>query len=589
MKFFSIILILCSFIYAQKQEFIEPDIAFQTKAQKINNKIHINLKLYENIYTYHSTIKLFINKPKEIDITNEISKPKGKIYDKELVLFDNILLEVEIQKIIKYTKQSNFELRLDFQGCSTKGICYAPISRYFQFNLTQKELSLLNKSSILNNKQKTNDKSETGLISSALKNSSFLYSILIFFGFGILLSLTPCILPMVPILSTIIINANKKTTLSTYKNFIICLSYILSMSLSYAILGILTALFGSNLQSSLQNPIVLYTISSIFVFLSFSMFGYIKLQMPQFIQTKINNLTIGKEKKGILGVIIIGFLSSFIIGPCVSPALAGALIYISQTGDTLLGAFALFSLSFGMGIPLLLIGLGAGRFIPKQGPWMNNISKIIGILLLIIAIWLVEPIIKKNIMIYIYALLFLFLALYTGIFSFLRQNISIYIKIKNISSIIFFTLFIIYTLGALSGTNNSFSPLEKLYNNDTPIKELNFKKIKTIKELEIFIKNSQKPIMLDFYASWCISCKELENITFKDIKVYKKLSTFNLLKVDITNNTKEDKKLLNKFNLFGPPALIFWDKNGNNIKQATIIGFKNGQDFLKHINKYFKN
>jgi thiol:disulfide interchange protein DsbD len=385
---------------------------------------------------------------------------------------------------------------------------------------------------------------------------------------------------MIPILSSIIVGASKSEVMSAKKGFFLSFIYVLSMSVAYTIAGIVAGIFGANLQVALQNPYVLVVFALIFVALAFSMFGYFEIKLPQSIQTKLNKTTDGKEKQGIIGVAIMGFLSALIVGPCVAPPLAGALVYIGQTGDAVLGGMALFVMSLGMGVPLLLIGLGAGRFMPKPGGWMENITKIFGIIMLGVAIWLLDRVLSPSIIMSLWALLFLATAIY------LKTQSNMF---AELASSILFILGVVLLVGLISGSTNPLKPLEKLTGSANIIKEdkLVFHKIKNISELEFAIKNSNKPVMLDFWASWCVSCKELEEITFKDKEVMKKLQNFTLLTADITKNNDEDKALQKMFGVVGPPALIFWDKDKKEVNSSKIVGYKNPKEFLEILNKNF--
>jgi thiol:disulfide interchange protein DsbD len=311
------------------------------------------------------------------------------------------------------------------------------------------------------------------------------------------------------------------------------------------------------------------------------MFGYFEIKLPQSIQTKLNKTTDGKEKQGIAGIAIMGFLSALIVGPCVAPPLAGALVYIGQTGDALLGGLALFVMSLGMGVPLLLIGLGAGKFMPKPGGWMESITKIFGIVMLGVAIWLLDRVLDATIIIYLWALLLLGSAIYLKIY----QHI-----LTQLITVVLFILGVVLFVGAISGATNPLNPLEK-FTSSKAVQSLDeklvFTKIKNIQELELAIKNSDKPVMLDFWASWCVACKEFEEITFKDEEVIKKLQGFTLLKADVTANNDDDKALQKMFGIVGPPGIIFWDKDKKEITSSKIVGYKNPKEFLEILNKNF--
>jgi thiol:disulfide interchange protein DsbD len=365
------------------------------------------------------------------------------------------------------------------------------------------------------------------------------------------------------------------------KGFFLSLVYVLSMSLAYTIAGVIAGLFGANLQVALQNPYVLVVFALIFVALAFSMFGYFEIRLPASIQTRLNKTTDGKEKQGIAGIAIMGFLSALIVGPCVAPPLAGALVYIGQTGDAVLGGAALFVMSLGMGVPLLLIGLGAGRFMPKPGGWMEGITRIFGIVMLGVAIWLLDRVLDASVIMYLWSFLLLGTAIYLRVYKHL---------LSQLFTLLIFLLGVVLFVGAISGATNPLNPMEK-FTSGTVIQssseKLNFTKIKNIEELNLAIKNSTKPVMLDFWASWCVACKELEEITFKDPQVISKLQEFTLLKADVTENNDDDKALQKMFGVVGPPALIFWDKDGKEINSSKIVGYKNPKDFLEIVNKNF--
>ncbi len=568
-----LLLVLFSlYVFASSNdEFLEPEQAFKTKFIQQEDKIIFTLDLGKDIYLYDDKLKVFITKPQKIELTKEVNLPKPVEYDGFIVHFVNQKIQIPIELLKSKIDSTSYELEVQFQGCSKAGLCYAPMSETYTIN---------NESSLIPTKEITF--SETDSIANTLASGNLFLVLATFFGFGLLLSLTPCVFPMIPILSSIIVKAGNSSTLTPLKGFFLSFIYVLFMSLAYTIAGVIAGLFGANLQVALQNPYVLSVFALIFVALAFSMFGYYKLELPQSIQNKINKTTEGKEKQGILGIAIMGFLSALIVGPCVAPPLAGALVYIGQTGDAVLGGLALFVLSFGMGLPLLLIGLGAGKIMPKPGGWMDSVSKIFGIIMLGIAIWMLERIIPEYTL-YLWAFLLIGSAIYLKVYK--------HILVKTITSIIFI-YGVISFVGAVSGAKDIFKPLEKFtqVKVDSTLKinsSLNWIKVKNLQELEKQIKASSKPVMLDFYADWCVACKELEEITFTNKEVINKLQGFTLLKADVTKNTKEDQELQKKYGIFGPPGLIFWNEQNQEVKEAKIVGFKTAEEFLQIVNKSF--
>ncbi|MCG3659132.1 protein-disulfide reductase DsbD [Aliarcobacter butzleri] len=573
-----ILLLLILFIYSFSLELgnkvLEPEEAFKVKFIKNEDSLNIKLELGKDIYLYHDKLQINILKPQKIEITKELNIPKPVNYQEFIVQFDDLNLTIPYDFLKSKVDSKEFEIELKFQGCSKAGLCYAPMS--------QKQILMFDEN-IENKNTNLENLNETDTIANSLKEKNLLLVLVTFFGFGLLLSLTPCVFPMIPILSSIIVGASKNETMTASRGFFLSLVYVLSMSIAYTIAGVIAGIFGANLQVALQNPYVLVIFALIFVALAFSMFGYFEIKLPQAIQNRVNKTTDGKEKQGVVGIAIMGFLSALIVGPCVAPPLAGALVYIGQTGDAILGGLALFVMSLGMGVPLLLIGLGAGKFIPKPGGWMESITKIFGIVMLGVAIWLLDRVLDATIIIYLWALLLLGSAIYLRIYQHL---------LTQLITVVIFILGIVLFVGAISGATNPLNPLEKFTSSkmtQTSDEKLTFKKIKNIQELELAIKNSNKPVMLDFWASWCVSCKELEEITFQDEQVINKLQEFTLLKADVTENNDEDKALQKKFGVVGPPALIFWDKDKNEIQASRIIGYKNPKDFLEIVNKNFQN
>ncbi len=576
-----ILLFLLIFVYAfcAEKEFLEPHEAFKIKIEEQDDKIIANIKLGKDIYLYAKQLKIFIIKPEKKDLTSKLQIPKPEQYDEFAVHFNELFISIPFSLLKQEVQASKYELQLNFQGCSKEGLCYSPMSETILLDLASSPKILKNNN--LENKEVKNI-SESNLIANTIKNKNTVFVLATFFGFGLLLALTPCVFPMIPILSSIIIKANNNENLTASKGFLLSLVYVLAMALAYTIVGVVAGLFGANLQMILQNSYVLTSFAIIFIVLAFSMFGYFKLELPQSLQNKLNKTIQGKQKQGVLAIAIMGFLSALIVGPCIAPPLAGALLYIGQTGDAVLGGATLFVMSLGMGVPLLLIGLGASKFMPKPGGWMEQITKIFGIVMLAMAIWILSRVLEPIIIMYLWALLFLG----TGLF--IKNFKHILLKLLAISFLIYGTAVFI---GAISKATNVLNPFEKFISSKLEISstsELKFIKIKNIKQLNQALKTSKKPLMIDFWAQWCVSCKELDNITFKNEEVKQVLKKFTLLKVDVTNNNEEDKALMKKFQVFGPPALIFFNENKQEIKATRIIGYKNPQDFLKIINKNFK-
>ncbi|MDD3025095.1 MAG: protein-disulfide reductase DsbD [Aliarcobacter skirrowii] len=588
-----IFLFLALFVYSFSLDFenrvLEPEEAFKVNFVQNEDSLVIKLELGKDIYLYDDKLQINITKPKKVELLKELELPKPVVYDDFIVHFDDLNINISYSLLKSKLDSNKYEIEFKFQGCSKAGLCYAPMSEKTIIDLNNVVVQTLEDNSnkrdekpVLKEVLENENLSETDSIATVLKDSSTILVLATFFGFGLLLAFTPCVFPMIPILSSIIVKASQNESMSAKKGFLMSFVYVLAMSFAYSLAGVIAGIFGANLQASLQNPYVLVVFALIFIALAFSMFGYFEIRLPASLQTKINKTTDGKEKQGMLGIAIMGFLSALIVGPCVAPPLAGALVYIGQTGDALLGGLALFVMSLGMGVPLLLIGLGAGKFMPKPGGWMQGVTKIFGIVMLGVAIWLLERVINPNIAIYLWALLFLGTGIYLKIYTHL---------ISELIRLVITIIGVILLVGAISGATNVLKPLEKFTSNKSFAKEdeLKFIKIKNIEELKDAILKSSKPIMLDFWATWCVSCKELDEITFKDEEVIKRLQNFTLLKVDVTQNSDDDKAIQKRFGVVGPPALIFWDENKQEVKSAKIVGYKNPKEFLEVLDKNFQN
>ena len=580
-----ILLFLLVFVYSFSLELapkiLEPEEAFKPSFTKKEDSLNFKLVLGDSIYLYDDKLKIFISKPEKIEITKELNIPKPVNYEEFVVHFTNMDIEIPYSLLKSKIDTNKYEIEVKFQGCSKAGLCYAPMSEKFILDFATNEVK---KEVVVKEEKKeelTTNLSETDSIANSLKDGSALLVIATFFGFGLLLSLTPCVFPMIPILSSIIVGASKNEKMTGSRGFILSLVYVLSMSVAYTIAGVIAGIFGANLQVALQNPYVLVTFALLFVALAFSMFGYYEIKLPDSLQTRLNKSTDGKEKQGLTGIAIMGFLSALIVGPCVAPPLAGALVYIGQTGDAVLGGLALFVMSLGMGMPLLIIGAGAGKFMPKPGGWMEGITRIFGIVMLGVAIWLLDRVLNPTVIMFLWSFLLLGSAIYLKMYRHI---------LAQLITLVVFLLGVVLFVGAVSGATNPLKPLEKFTQGavvQTSSMKLDFKKIKNIEELKQAIKESDKPIMLDFWASWCVSCKELEEITFKDEEVIKRLQGFTLLKADVSENNDDDMALQKMFGVVGPPALIFWDKDKNEVKASRIVGYKNPKEFLEIVNKNF--
>jgi len=580
MKNILMVVVFVVSLFGNNNDFLEPKDAFKVSIDTKEQGLQINVKLDKTIYLYDEFLQVVLL-PQNIDITKELIFPKPINYDDFIVHFHGMQVDIPFSLIEKKIGKEAYTLQFNYQGCSKKGLCYSPMSESVKIDGQDSTIAVdTKKNEPIKIVETTVNLNEADSITQTLQSGSILLVLATFFGFGLLLSLTPCIFPMIPILSSIIVQQSNKEggKMSASKGLFLSVVYVLAMSVAYTFAGVLAGLFGANLQAALQDPVVISVFAAIFVLLAFSMFGYFEIGLPQSWQTKLNKTSNDSSKNGgIAGVAVMGFFSALIVGPCVAPPLAGALVYIGQTGDAFLGGAALFVMSLGMGVPLLAIGVGAGKYMPKPGGWMETVTKIFGIVMLAIALWMIERIISGTVFMFLSAFLLLGMALYLQVFK--------HIIVRLITTIIFIYGGIVFT-GAVSGSTNVLDPLENFKGGSSVIekKKMDWLYVKTVAELEDVVKKSSKPIMVDFWATWCVSCKEFDNITFKDKTVLKELSHYQLVKIDVTKNTDDDKALMKKFNLFGPPAMIFY-KDGKELLKKRIIGFKNANDFLEIVNQ----
>ena len=542
-------------------EFLSPDEAFKIVYEivdqnhaKINWVIHPGYYLYMGMFEFES-----LN-------TNKISKvemPEGKKkHDEFFGDVDVYYYSAEADVYFVDEIKDSIELKVKYQGCADAGLCYPPV---FKTIIVKKKTSL-------NNFRKASLFESQNAMSDSLLSNSLVYNSIIFFLAGLLLAFTPCVLPMVPILTGIIAGQGN---VSQKKSLTLSIIYVLTMSLTYATAGIIVAVSGTNVQASLQNPYVIGFISLLFFIFALAMFKFFDIQMPKSIQTIMTQLS-SKQKSGSYGdVAVMGILSALIVGPCVTAPLIGALIYIASTGDVFVGGIALFSLGIGMGAPLIVLGSTTTKLISKIGPYLQLVNYFFGILFLVVSIWLLQRILSIEVAAYLWALSSLIL-----IFIFIK-SLSI---IKNLiaTSVVFVSSFFLLIYFGLQiygiQSNTYYDPIASFKENE---KFVEFITVKTTKDLKKEIESSNKPVMIDLYADWCVACKELEKYTFSDPKVSVILNQFKLIKFDITNTNEDHSKYLQSKRIFGPPALFFYGSNGQEIAEARVVGFLESADFLK--------
>ena len=537
-------------------------------------------------YLYRDKIRFEISGTQPIQIL-PFDLPNGKnkideVFGPTDVFFHDIDIQLPLDR---NPQQQNILLTVHYQGCSeTFNICYPPTKKIIELVLPMSDTSLINKvnTQVLSSTQPL---SEQDRLAKSLANDNLFTTLVSFFGLGLLLAFTPCVFPMIPILSSIIVGEGKDIT--TRRAFVLSLVYVLAMSLTYTVAGLLTGLLGANLQTMLQNPWVISSFSALFVVLSFSMFGLYELQLPQGIQDRLHQISHNQTGGKLAGVALMGLLSGLIVGPCLAPPLAGALVFIGQQGDPILGASALFSLSMGMGIPLLIIGTSAGSLLPKAGPWMDGIKSVFGVLMIALAIWLLERIIPGWVALLLWGSLLVISAVYLGALNSLTMVSTAWDKLLKGFGLIILVYGSLLIVGSASGSQNVWQPLTVLTSPDSSRgytqHGVKFIQIDNLTELEQQLSQSTKPVMLDLYADWCTECKTMEMTTFKDPAVVAALANTTALQLDMTDNTAEHKALLKKFSIFGPPTILFFDSLGEEYSQYRLIGGLDAQDLSQHL------
>ncbi len=571
--------------------FLPPDVAFKLDlTARDARSLEAAFKVVPGYYLYRERVKFEVAANSNHKIIS-VDLPAGEIKD-DPNFGKQEVYHHDFQAIIKLTDTSdkNVIINATYQGCSEKGLCYAPIKKTFNLKLgASSTQSSVSDSGIAD----SNDDS-----TSLLKTGNLWLIVAGFFGAGLLLSLTPCVLPMIPILSSIIVGSQSNNTPnSKTHSFSLSVAYVLGMAFSYTLAGIAAGLSGNLLSQSLQNPMVLGASALVFVALALSMFGFYELKLPAFIENRI--LSASNQLKGgqLFGVFVMGLLSALIVSPCIAAPLAGALIYISQSQDVFLGGIALFALSIGMGVPLLLIGASAGQLLPKAGGWMTSVRNFFGVLMLGMAIWLIAPVILVSIQLGMWATLFIVIAVHLKALDNLPEHASSFAKFCKGIAVILLISGVTFLLGAVSGgksvlqplsgftraafTGNGLGPTNAAKTEST----LAFTRIKTNAELGHYLSTSKKPVMLDFYADWCVACKEYEKFTFSDPTVKQLLKNTTLLQVDVTANSDEDKALMKRFMLFGPPGIIFFDQKGQEITAMKTVGYQNPKRFIRTLNE----
>ena len=550
------------------------------------NTIEFGIRLLPNYYLYKS--KISIVSLNDNAKAGQLDLPKGKLKTDEWlgeqeVYFDEVFGKVAIARATP--EAMDLDIELNYQGCKVDGICYLPVSKVLTVSLPEAtattDLSMVS--------DPTAPVSEQARLAQIITGSSIWVAAGLFFLAGLGLAFTPCVLPMVPILSGII--AGEGDNVSSMRGFTLALSYVMGMAIVYTGAGVAAAALGLQLQATFNQPWILILFAGLFIVLALGMFGAYDLQMPSGIQSKLSGVS-GNQKTGtMVGAFVMGALSSLIVTACVAPALIAALTVIAQTGDMLRGGSALFAMSLGMGAPLLLVGAAQGKLLPKAGSWMVAVKNAFGFMMLGLAIWMLSRILPGTVTMMLWAILVFMAGVFMGGLTTLTADSSSSQKLGKGFGFLAIIYGVILLLGSLTGGSNPLQPLASvnLGGATTTLEaqhELPFQRIKSVDDLDREIEKASsngQSVLLDFYADWCVSCMEMEAYTFTDSDVQAALANTVWLQADVTKNDEADQALLTRFGVFGPPTIIFFGSDGEQRHGYEVVGYMKAGEFAEHV------
>lgn len=566
-------------------EILDPEVAFRVIADvDSNNQLVLNWEIEPGYYLYKNKFSTESIDPEVILGTHQFPKGKSKddpAFGQVEVYYgkDHAVIPLKITNAVN----EEFELNVGYQGCKEDSVCYPPIKKTLSVSIP----ASFNSSAVSSGSDLINSStrliSEQDSITQELKEKNFFSVVIWFFFIGVGLSLTPCVFPMIPILSGIIVGEGDHIT--PRRAMMLSISYIFAMALTYSVLGMLAGLFSINLQAASQNVWVLSFFSGVFVLLALSMFGFYELHIPTSWQTKLSKGHNEEHHGTLKGAAIMGVLSAIIVGPCVAPPLAGALLYISQTGDAVLGGTALFVMGLGFGVPLLIVGFTEGELLPRAGTWMESIKHVFGVVMLGVAIWLLERVLPQSVTLLLWAILFVSSAIFMGALDRIEPITTHWQRLWKGLGLVVLVYGLVLVVAATQGSGTVLKPFNGSYVSESKT-GLQFKIVSNLAELDSQLniaKSDGKTVMLDFYADWCVVCHEMEAYTFSDVAVQKTLENVVLLKVDVTKNNDDDKAFLKRFDLFGPPAILFFNQNATEIKSHRLVGFIKANPFVEHV------
>ncbi|MFT5634642.1 MAG: thiol:disulfide interchange protein DsbD [Cognaticolwellia sp.] len=586
-------------LFSNDDEFLKVDDAFIFDFHQQENKLQVSFNIADGYYLYRHQFKFTTDNATIVPV----DLPEGEHHEDEFFGVQQIFTGQFAFTIDISQANSDANIAIRYQGCAYKGLCYPPTKKTIDLSKVELNKNALaagsanNAENILTALGSTNvDKADTASSGSAistnansseqhqladmLKSDNIWLTLAAFFIGGLLLSFTPCVFPMYPILTGIIVGQGDK--LSTKRAFALSFAYVQGMAVTYTLLGIVVAIAGAQFQAMFQHPIVLISLSALFIFLALSMFGIFNLALPSSWQNKLNRVSSTQKGGSYVGVLVMGAISGLVASPCTTAPLTGALLYISQSGDILLGASALYALSLGMGLPLLVLGSSGGKLLPKAGNWMNVIKNIFGLLLLAVPIFLLE----RFLPVMIIDVLWVTLILATAGYFYTANHESAKTFGFGLRSIL---IFLVFFIGANKAYQLVYPTTTVSVSQQTELH--GFEHVKNLTQMNQAIAkaNAQgKTVMVDLYADWCVACKEFEDYTFFEANVQKVLSGSVLLQIDLTDTSSKDSiELMSHFDIFGLPSILFFDLQGNELPQRRVTGFMAADKFSTHVDKTF--
>jgi thiol:disulfide interchange protein DsbD len=578
-------------------DLLEPDKAFRLSARAVDPQtVEIRYRIADGYYLYRDKFK-FSAEPATVQLGNA-DYPAGvihedKFFGKSVTYRGDLRFRVPVRADAGVER---FTIKVQSQGCADVGVCYVPYDQKADITLASVSLPEgTNKAGLLSRlglepQERLLDfpgsaaavpASDESRFVGVLESGKLGWILLFFFGAGIALTFTPCVLPMVPILSGIIVGEGRQATRK--RALLLSLAYVLGMAVTYTAIGIAAAFSGQLLSAALQNAWVLSVFALLFVLLALSMFGVYDLSLPSGLHARILAASHRLPGGHYGGVIVMGALSAAIVSPCIAAPLAGALLYIGQSNDVWLGGTALLALALGMGVPLVLVGVSEGVLLPKSGPWMKSVKHLFGVLLLAVAVWIVSPVLPGPLQLFAWSALLIGSAIFLRALDRLPNDAPPAARLGKAIGFMALLAGAALLVGALAGASDPLAPLSGFRAGAADTGSPNrarFERVRSLAELQSRLADAGRPAMLDFYADWCVTCKEMERFTFSDERVKTRFADMLVLQADVTANTEEDKALLKRFRLFGPPGIVFFDRSGREIDGLRVIGFQNPERFL---------